>query len=1033
MRIPWRIGLCTVGLATVLSPVSSEEKPVASAAPAEVRYNRDIRPILSNRCFKCHGPDLKKGGLDLQTRELATKELKSGMKAIVPNNAAASHLIERILSTDDKQRMPPKGKGEPLSPQQIATLKAWIDQGAKWEEHWAYVKPQRPPLPAVKNRAWPKNGIDSFVLARLEAEGLQPSPEADRATLVRRVSLDLTGLAPTLAELDTALADTSPSWYEKVVDRLLASPHYGERQAHPWLDMARYADTNGYENDARRTIWPYRDWVINAFNRDLPFDQFTTEQIAGDLLPNATQEQKVATGFHRNTMVNTEGGTDDEEFRVAAVVDRVNTTMAVWMGTTINCCQCHNHKFDPFSQKDFYQLYAFFNNTQDQGRSNAPEIALPTLAQVAQMDRLNAEIAKLKRTLETSTPELTAAQEKWEKGVGQKAVWTPLEVTTMTSAGGATLTKQKDGSIVASGTNPATDTYTVVASTDLKGITAFRLEVLPDKNLPKMGPGRNGNFVLSEFKVTAATRATPHNGQAVALQNADADFAQNGWPVAAAIDGDAKTGWAVDPQYGKPHTAVFETKQDTGGDGGSTLTFVLEQNYGSQHTIGRFRISATTSGRPVRVGGLPDPIAKLLAVPAEQRTQQQKDELAKYYRSIAPELKASRDQLAALQKELAAIKPPTTLVLQELPKPRETFVHIRGNHTSRGDKVEPGAPAKLHPLKAPEPQAKGLNRLDLARWLVDVDNPLVGRVTMNRIWSQYFGRGLVETSEDFGIQGELPTHPELLDWLAVELSARAGAAWSLKKMHKLIVMSATYRQSSKVTKELYQRDQYNRLFARGPRFRMDAEMVRDNALAISGLLNRKIGGPSVFPYQPGGVWANPYSGDKWEMSANGDQYRRGLYTFWRRTAPYAAFMAFDAPSREVCTERRPRTNTPLQALATLNDKAFVDPAAALARRMMSEPASGERGTSVPRSTNEERATLGFRLCTARIPTKTELTHLLNLYQESLEKYRKDPSAAKTLATAGIGPPPSNLDIAELAAWTVVANVLLNLDETLTKG
>jgi len=1047
MRTPWRIGLCIVGvgLVTVLSPASSEEKPAAGAAPAEVRYNRDIRPILSNRCFKCHGPDLKKAGLDLQTRESATKELKSGMKAIVPNNAAASHLIERVLSTDDKQRMPPKGKGEPVSAQQIATLKAWIDQGAKWEEHWAYVKPQRPTLPALKNQGWPKNGIDHFVLARLEAEGLQPSPEADRATLVRRVSLDLTGLAPTIAELDAALGDTSPTWYEKVVDRLLASPHYGERQAHPWLDMARYADTNGYEADNRRTIWPYRDWVINAFNRDLPFDQFTIEQIAGDLLPNATQEQKVATGFHRNTMVNTEGGTDDEEFRVAAVVDRVNTTMAVWMGTTIACCQCHNHKFDPFSQKDFYQLYAFFNSSEDRGRSNAPEIALPTPAQVAQIDRLNADIAKLKVMLDTTTAELAAAQEKWEKGVGPKAVWVPLEATSMTSANGATLTKQKDGSILAGGTNPATDTYTVVTPTDLKGITAFRLEVLPDKNLPKMGPGRTGNFVLSELKVSAAAKAAPNDSQPVALQNADADFAQNGWPVMGAIDGDPKTGWAVDPQVGKAHTAVFETKQDVGGDGGSTLTFVFEQNYGSQHTIGRFRISATTSGRPVRLGGLPDPIAKLLAVPADQRTQAQKDELAKYYRSIAPELKAGRDQLGALQKELAAIKPPTTLVIKELPQPRETFIHIRGNHTSRGDKVAPGAPAKLHPLRA---QAKGQNRLDLAHWLVDADNPLVGRVTMNRVWSQYFGRGLVETSEDFGIQGEMPTHPELLDWLACEFMASGGhkspgadAAWSLKKMHKLIVLSATYRQSSKVTKELYQRDQYNRLFARGPRFRMDAEMVRDNALAISGLLSRKVGGPSVFPYQPGGVWANPYSGDKWETSANGDQYRRGLYTFWRRTAPYAAFMAFDAPSREVCTERRPRTNTPLQALATLNDKAFVDPAAALARRMMTdgEPrgvsprSDGEpRGVS-PRLTNEDRATLGFRLCTARTPTKTELTHLLNLYQESLENYRKDPSAAKTLATAGIGPPPSGLDIAELAAWTVVANVLLNLDETLTKG
>ena len=724
----------------------------------------------------------------MQNADAARKTLKSGNVAFVPGKAQESQLIERVSAGDDDPRhMPPKG--ERLKPEQIAKLAAWIEQDAKYEEHWAYVKPVRPPLPAVKDKKWPRNGIDHFVLARLEAEGLAPAPEAERSVLVRRVCLDLTGLPPTLEQVDEYLNDKSDDAYEKMVDRLLASPAYGEHQARYWLDQARYADTNGYEKDDRRTIWPYRDWVINAFNRDLPFDQFTIEQLAGDLLPSARLEQKIATGFHRNTMVNTEGGTDDEEFRVAAVVDRVNTTMDVWMGTTIACCQCHNHKYDPFSQKEFYQLFAIFNSTADRGGSNEPTIPINLPEEQARVNKLKDAVTALQK--------LPAA------------------------------------------------TYLVIG--------------------PVIGP-------------------------------------------------------------------------------------------------------------------------------------------------------AIQARLADLQKQVAAIKPTTTMVMQDLPKPRETKVMIRGNFKNLGDAVTPGVPAKLHPL----PKDGPVNRLGLARWLVSPDNPLVGRVMMNRIWARTFGRGFVDTSEDFGTQGEPPTHPELLDWLATELVERK---WSLKAMHKLIVMSATYRQSARVTPELYKRDPYNRLMARGPRFRMDAEMVRDNALAISGLLNRKIGGPSVFPYQPEGVWANPYSGDKWVLSKEGDQHRRGLYTFWRRTAPYAAFMAFDAPSREVCTERRPRTNTPLQALATLNDKVFVEASAALARHMMTEVKGGEK----------ERLTYGVRLCVSRPLTAKEMEILLALYRENLEKYRKDTAAAAKMAKGSLAEAPKDLNTAELAAWTVIANVLLNLDETITKG
>jgi Protein of unknown function (DUF1553)/Protein of unknown function (DUF1549)/Planctomycete cytochrome C len=759
--------------------------PASAAEP--VRYLRDIRPILSSNCFKCHGPDLKKGNLDLQSFATATRKLASGSTAIVPEKPEMSELVRRVSSHEADVRMPPKG--ESLKPVQIEMLKEWIAQGGKYEEHWAYVKPVKADLPELKNGAWTRNAIDAFVLARLEKEGLKPSAEADKITLLRRVTFDLTGLPSTIDEVDAFLKDSDADAYEKVVDRLLKSPHYGEHMARWWLDMARYADTNGYEKDERRTIWPYRDWVINALNRDLPFDEFTIEQIAGDLLPSPTPEQKIATGFHRNTMVNTEGGADEEEFRVAAVVDRVNTTMSVWMGTTINCCQCHNHKYDPFTTKEFYRLYSFFNQTTDKGRSNAPEIMVPT------------------------------ADEEERK-------------------------------------------------------------------------------LATHFKMSA---------KAIALLGAN------------------------------------------------------------------------------------DLVRPALVRPVSE-------------------------QIVSLQKLIGGIKPATTLVMQELVDQRPTHIQLRGNHKNLGEKVIPGTPAKLHPLVVYG--RRDGNRIDLARWLVSPENPLVGRVTMNRIWARYFGRGIVETSEDFGIQGELPTHPELLDYLAVDLVERK---WSLKAMHKLIVTSATYRQSSVVSKELLKRDPLNRLFARGPRFRLDAEMVRDNALAISGLLNRKIGGPSVFPAQPEGVWANPYSGDKWLTSDGGNQFRRGLYTFWRRTAPYATFMAFDAPSREVTCERRVRSNTPLQALATLNDRAFIECASGLAKRMLYEV----KGDAA------DRVKYGFRLCVSRPPDDAEMKALLELQALTLADYRMDKDGARKLALV-LGLPKPDLDSAELASWTVVANVMLNLDETITK-
>ena len=701
--------------------------------------------------------------------------------------------------------------------------------------HWAYVKPVCPELPRMKNSRWPRNPIDLFILVRLEQEKLKPSREADRATLIRRLSLDLTGLPPSIAEVDAFVSDKSEDAYEKLVDRLLASPHYGEKWARQWLDLARYADTHGYEKDPRRSMWPYRDWVINAINRDLAFDEFTIEQIAGDMLPKATREQKIASGFHRNTMYNTEGGVDREQSRVETIVDRVNTTATVWLGSTLACAQCHTHKYDPFTLKEYYQFFAFFNNADE------PEMDLPTKAQKERQQQLKADIARAEAELIKQTPELTAAQAAWE----QKEV--------------------------------------------------------ADKTEPSK---------------------------------------------------------------------------------------------------------------------LPAKIREVLTVEGAKRTDKQKKELFDYFRSIVPELKVVRDQLALLRKQDEVLKQeiPTTLVMKERKEPRETHVLARGNFLNPGEKVVPAVPAILPPLPAGEPT----NRLTLARWLVSPENPLTARVMMNRVWEQYFGHGLVETVEDFGTQGERPTNAELLDWLATEF-VRQG--WSLKAMHRLIVMSATYRQSSRTTPGLIERDPYNRLLARGPRFRVPAETVRDVALEVSGLLSPKIGGPSVFPYQPDGIWTQIYSGDKWELSKGADKYRRGLYTFWRRTSPYPAFMSFDAPSRELICARRLRSNTPLQALTTLNDPSFVEAAEALARRMMKET----QGDAA------KRVAYGFRLCVTRPPRADEVKRLVGLYKQELAGFKQDAKAAEKMATSELGKPAEKMNFEELAAWTVVANVLLNLDETITKG
>jgi len=1008
-----------------------------------VDYVRDIEPIFRQSCYECHGSQRTRGQLRLDRKDLVLKGGASG-PVIEAGNSEGSRLVQRLIGLGDQERMP-RGR-DPLPPEQIALIRAWIDQGAIWPDgaaahkapplrQWAYVQPIRVPPPAVGTSGWVRNPIDNFVLARLEKEGLVPSPEAPRETLIRRLYLDLVGLPPSVAEVDAFVADTSDNAYEGVVDRLLASPHYGERWARPWLDLARYADSNGYEKDRLRAMWKYRDWVIAALNQDMPFDRFTIEQIAGDMLPGATDDQKIASGFHRNTMLNQEGGIDVEEARWETIVDRVNTTGTVWLGTTIGCAQCHNHKYDPFTQQDYYRLFAFFDNVEYSvaGKPGSdrwiaePELDLPTPEQDAKRRQLTSEIDRLNGEIKSA--DLHREQDLWERRVlAAERQWLVLDPDTYESSGGSSLTKRDDGSIVASGERPVRDDYVVTARTTLTGITALRLEVLPDPGLPQGGPGRDyyGNFHLHDVNVSIAR---PGNArfQPVAFAAARADDGVSrvdikGFRGGPGLDGQygESAGWMINATRDPERFArqlVFATAAPLGLVNGSVLRIGLRhRGQAVGQGIGRFRLSVTTSPDPMRILSIPARLRPILALAPAGRSDEQRKDLAAHYRSIARSLAPLQSRLEALQKSLRELGVVNALVMRERPSVERPFTYLRrrGSFLSKGEQVFAGVPAVLHPL----PEAQTPNRLGLARWLVSEDNPLAARVTVNRAWEQFFGRGIVETSEDFGAQGSPPSHPELLDWMATEF-VRNG--WSLKRLHRAMVTSATYRQQSGVTSELRARDPYNRLLARGPRFRMEAEMIRDVVLAASGLLSPKIGGPSVFPPQPDGIWQNPYSEEKWRTSAGEDRYRRGLYTFIRRTSPYPGLLTLDATSREYCTVRRVRTNTPLQALALLNDEAYFEAARALARRVLSEAPRDERA----------RATLAFRLCMARQPRPDEIDRIVTSYHAQLQRFAADRDAAATV-TNGIDWPAAAEIVGERAAWTMVANALLNLDETMTK-
>jgi len=1183
--------------------------PSASPAKAKVDFTREVRPILANHCFKCHGPDegARKAKLRLDVRDEAIKPAKSGEKAIIPGKPEKSELVARIFAEVEDDLMPPASTKHPLSQAQKEILKRWIAEGAEYKTHWAFIAPKQSPLPKVRNQAWPRNAIDHFVLARLENEGLSPAPAADKCSLVRRVYFDLTGLPPTPEQADAFVNDTSPDAYERLVDKLLASSAYGERWARRWLDLARYADTNGYEKDRPRSIWAWRDWVINTLNADMPFDEFTIEQLAGDMLPNATRDQVIATGFHRNTMINEEGGIDPLEYRFYSVVDRVHVTSTAWLGLTMACAQCHTHKYDPIQHAEYYSFMALLNNAVEPtiqiptadvtdkrksfqekidhtvaempnrfplevkvawqtpgvatflsenggvgdflsdgsfrvtgtkpdkdtytvkfeagaqrithlqleaipdekigkggpgygesgnfvlselemevqepgGNSEAKKISFETakadysqekypdkhaidgnletgwaigaggepprhrhiiltLAKPVELDKpagitvrliqnhgRNHILGRFRISLGNELPESVVSDERRRELRDQAfkqwltnqlpaiAVWTPLHPASASSSA-PILTMQDDGSVFASGDFTKSDTYTLTFRNLPVEVKAIRLEMLPDERLPNGGPGSvnyegpEGDFWLSDVKVKA-------DGQPLVLTNATESFASKDNTAAKAIDGDLQSGWSISGGQGKPHNAVFQFDSNVTIKNELQLELICEKYYAAG--LGRFRVWVTTDDN-ARAAALDNEVMDLLvnlrrnnelgSLLTATNQSVERDILLHQFAKLSPDYSRPRRDLEKLRDEMPKLS--TTLVMQERPPglERPTFRRHRGEFLQPKEEVKPDVPAFLPPLPGNAPK----DRLALARWLVSGKNPLTGRVVMNRHWEAFFGRGLVRTTEDFGFQGELPSHPELLDWLAVEFVKQG---WSQKKMHKLIAMSATYQQSSVVTPELRERDPLNVLLARGPRLRLEAEMVRDAALVASGLLAAKVGGPSVYPPQPPGVSSEgAYGALEWKTSQGQDRYRRGLYTFAKRTAPYAMTATFDGPSGEACLARRERANTPLQALTLLNDTVFMESARALGQ--LAVKTDGD---------DAQRIDLLFRRCLTRSPSSEESERLQKFYEVQLARFANGELKATEMMDAK-----DDDHLNEQAAWTTVARVLLNLDETITKN
>ncbi len=1004
-----------------------------------ISYSKDIRPILSDNCFHCHGPDPSTREADLRL-DLWDSENESGANSVITSGEPeTSELINRIFSEDAYEQMPPEESGKSLTEEQKLLLKKWVQEGAAYEKHWAFEAPVRPVVPSVSDESWVSNPIDAFVLARLESEGLQPSPAAKPLALLRRLSLDLTGLPPTIEEIDQFQQQETEHAYEFALDRLLASPHFGEKWAREWLDAARYADSDGYEKDLPREVWMYRDWVINALNKDMPYDQFIVEQIAGDLLPKPTQSKQIATGFMRNSMTNREGGIDPEQFRMEAMFDRMDAIGKSVLGLTLQCAQCHTHKYDPLTHTDYYRLFAFINNCDE------AEIAVYTKEQERQRQQVFQKMEEIESELKRKNPDWKSKMAQWEESLTEHDSKWIIVTPDVDSSGGQKHYLLEDGSILAQGYAPPTQNSDFKAQVDLPKITGIRLELLNDPNLPRGGPGRSstGLCALSEFKVSAEQKDNPQEkvelkfSHATAnvnpekqevLNNKDGDSKEVKaiGPIALAIDNDESTSWGIDVGPGRsnvPREAVFTLEKPLECNSLTQITFSLKQSHKDKqseplHTfnLGRFRFSVTSASDPA-ANPIPKSVREVLRIPINERTAKQVDQVFGYWRTTVPTWKEANSGIEAAWKQYPEGE--SQLVLHEREQARKTCRLDRGSFLSPAEEVSPGVPGFLHPMEFDSP-----DRLDFARWLADPRSPTTARVLVNRIWQSFFGMGLVETSDDFGLQGTPPTHAELLDWLAVELMENN---WRQKHIHRLIATSSTYRQQSVTTASLKRRDPSNHLLARGPRIRLDAEIVRDVALSASGLLNRTLGGPSIFPPAPEFLFVPPasYEVKPWPYVDGEEQYRRSLYVFRFRSVPHPVLETFDAPSGNVSCVRRSRSNTPLQALTTLNEPLFIDCARALA----------ERALELETQSDRERLTYAFRRCLSRLPHEEELAALLEFLNQQKNAFSQSSSDKTQLVGTKMdqsGTSRVSLDPAKFAAWTAVSRVLLNLDETVTK-
>ena len=1006
-----------------------------AAEKTKIDFNRDIRPILSDKCFQCHGPDEEslEADLRLDRRSSAVDDIKS----IIPGDADASELIFRVTTDDDDDLMPPAKIKKPVTKAEIALLTQWIEEGAEYQEHWSFQSIKNPKPPAVKQPTWPRNEIDQFVLAHLESEKIEPSHEADPHTLVRRLSLDLVGLLPDVDQIESFVATYNTDAevaVKDLVDELLASPHYGERWGRHWLDQARYADSHGYTIDGERTMWPFRDWVIQAVNSDMPFDQFTIEQIAGDLLDSPTKAQLVASGFHRNTLINQEGGTDDEQFRNEEVVDRVNTTGAVWLGLTLSCAQCHTHKFDPIQHREYFELFAFFNQQTDvNSTGQTVEVAEGELFLDKPDSNKMTALEAAKKQVASLNASKSKRQAKWEKTAlaektktapdGPGDTWMPIKPTEFSGIE-AKLKLLEDNSLLA-GAGAGKETYTVKMPAPKEAIAAVRLRLIPDKSLPQNGPGRagNGNIVLTRVEFQQGSKT-------LTVARAQEDHAQPGFSAAFTIDGNPETGWAINIGKGSApgakmnaqHEAHFIFAEPVVPDDGP-ITVTMRHELNANYNIGRFAFD-TSRTTPKKNQTASDKLFTILKQEQKKRSKDDAKFLSTEFAKADVDLKKANAKLADATSDLGFGKIVKTMVMRDLPsdKKRDTFIHTRGDFLRKDEevgKLNPG-PLSIFPAMEKAETPANRTRLELAHWLVDPKNPLTARVTVNRVWMRYFGKGIVETENDFGTQGTYPTHPQLLDWLATKF---VESGWSMKKLHRLIATSATYRQSSKARPDLKEIDSLNHLLARQNRIRFDAEIIRDASLSASGLLSRKLGGPGVTPPQPEGVYAFTQSRQTWNVPNGPDRYRRAMYVKFIRSAPYPLLTTFDSPDfQSVCTARA-RSNTPLQSLTMANDVALFEMAQGLASRLLTEVEGSDS------SANRKRLHRAFLLTVSRNPDDGELETLAKFQEQQAEAFGADLENAAAVAPSKT---PEGTDVAQAASWTAVARALMNTDEYISR-